>query len=125
MITSNADKIIKDINKFVKTKSKDVGEALIETGLRGVAIAKLNTPVKDGRLRNSMTYTTTEKTNSIGIDNVRRTNEKDVVYIGTNVVYAAKVEFIGRSKGYLLRSYKILVPTAKKIFKDILRKGLK
>lgn len=125
MFKSNIKKIMRDIDKFIDTKSKDTEEALIEVGLRGVAIVKPLTPVDSGRLRNSMSYVTKNKRSGEGVDNLKPTNDKKVVYVGTNVIYGPKVEYVGRSKGYMQNAFNLWKPIATKIFMDILGRGLK
>lgn len=122
----NEKQVIKNLENALKIVSKDVNEALEETGQRGVGITKNNTPVKEGRLRNSIGYTigSTVKGND---DSVKASGDKESVIIGTNVVYAAHVEYMATngSQGYMLRSYNQLVPIAKKLFDTVLRRGLK
>lgn len=77
--------------------------ALSQIGMIAEGYAKDNCPVDTGRLRNSITYAT-KTTRSVGNDNsgahatnedikILRTPEENAVYIGTNVVYAAKQEY--------------------------------
>lgn len=120
-----------NLKKQMTIIAKTQTEGLIEIGERGVGILKLNTPVKDGRLRNSMSYTIDGKSvDPLGAkfseDKLRAIKDKDNVIIGTNVIYAARVEFLATngSAGYMLRSYKQLKPQADKIIKKLFkRKG--
>jgi len=128
-----ADKIKINLNKQMKIAAKTKTEGLIEIGERGVGILKLNTPVKEGRLRGSMSYTIDKKTEvplwmskNISGDELDKITTDKVVIIGTNVVYAARVEFLSKtgSAGYMLRSYKQLKPKAMEIIKKVFgRKG--
>ena len=122
----NEKKIIANLNNALKIVSKDVSEALEEVGQRGVGITKKNTPVDQGRLRNSIGYTIGGKVEG-NEDTVKASSDKSSVIIGTNVVYAAWVEYMAKngSQGYMLRSYNQIVPIAKKIFETVLKRGLK
>jgi len=121
--------VLKNFDKAIKVASETTEEALIETGERAVGILKDNTPVDSGRLRNSMSYTTQGKVyNPLGgTDIVNRTTEKNTVVVGTNTVYAPRVEYMAQngSAGFMLRSYKQLVPIAKAIFRDIFKRSFK
>lgn len=116
-------------SKF-KSVSKNIDEALLEIGERGVGYLKLETPVDSGRLRNSMSYTVDKKVYSplcqSATDNVNRSGEKDVVYIGTNVVYAPSVEYLAQngSAGFMLRAYKKTKKVAADILKGNMQKGM-
>lgn len=68
-------------------------EALNEIGITEVASIQSNTPVKTGNLRRSINY-------------LKPTKDKHIlkVSIGSNVVYAAKVEF--ENKSYLRATLK-------------------
>lgn len=77
--------------------------ALNAVGMLAEGYAKKDCPVDTGRLRNSITYATAT-TRSSGNDSAGaqataedmktlRTPEENAVYIGTNVVYAAKQEY--------------------------------
>ena len=125
MVLGQAE-VLRNLKNALKIVSKDVEQALEETGQRGVGIAKNNTPTVTGRLKNSMGYTVGNKTvgNS---DSVNAIGEKNVVAIGTNVIYARRVEFLAKngSQGYMLRSYNQLKPIAKQIFKTVLGRGIR
>ena len=130
MITSNAKEIQRNIDKFVKVTAKNTTEALDEIGLRGVGILKRNTPVVEGALRNSEAYTIDGKIKEgegNTADIIRPIKDKKTVIIGTNKIYAPKVEFLSKtgSRGFMFKSFKQLKPIANKIFKDVLGKGLK
>lgn len=124
-------KIKANLKKQMKIAAKTKTEGLIEIGERGVGILKLNTPVKEGRLRGSMSYTIDNKS----IDPLGAFDSKDklptistdkTVVVGTNVIYAPRVEFLSQtgSAGFMLRSYKQLKPKAEEIMKKIFgRKG--
>lgn len=68
-------------------------EALNEVGITEVASIQSNTPVKTGNLRRSINY-------------LKPTKDKHILKIsmGSNVVYAAKVEF--ENKSYLRATLK-------------------
>ena len=68
-------------------------EALNEVGITEVASIQSNTPVKTGNLRRSIAY-------------LKPTKDKHIlkVSMGSNVVYAAKVEF--ENKSYLRATLK-------------------
>lgn len=68
-------------------------EALNEVGITEVASIQSNTPVKTGNLRRSINY-------------LKPTKDKHIlkVSMGSNVVYAAKVEF--ENKSYLRATLK-------------------
>lgn len=114
----------KRLNEVLRDSKKIQTKGLIEIGETGVGILKLNTPVDEGRLRNSMSYTTDGKSidplgAKNGDDKLRVSKDKTKVFIGTNVIYAPPVEFLAKngSAGYMLRSYKQLKPRALKIMK--------
>lgn len=126
--------IEKNIDKAVKIVSKSIEEGLIESGERGVNILKKNSPVVSGRLRGSMSYTIDKKiysplknSKNKSTDTVKKTQDKDTVYIGTNVEYAQKVEYLSKtgSKGFMHRSYQILKGIVKKIVAKNIKEGIK
>jgi len=130
VITSNAKTIIKNIDKLVKVQSKNTTEALEEIGHRGTGIIKGNSPTVTSRLKNSMSYTINGKVKDYEesqSDAVRAIRSKKEVIIGTNVIYGPSVEYLSQkgAKGFMLKSYKQLIPIANKIFQTILGKGLK
>jgi hypothetical protein len=61
------------------------------------------------------------------VGNVKPTNEKDTVYIGTNAVYARHVEYLSKngSQGFMLRAYNQTKRVADTIFKQVLGKGIR
>ena len=117
---------IKNTERMMKIVAESRTEALDEIGMRGVGITKMNTPVDDGRLRQSMSYTIAGKTIGDGIrkDMIYENKADDSVVVGTNVEYAPFVEFIPTSKsanlGFMLRSYRNLQPVARAILKKVL-----
>lgn len=131
MMLSGTNKVKKNLKDIIKIIAKTQTEGLIEIGERGVGILKLNTPVDSGRLRNSMSYTIDGKSiDPLGSqqsnDKLPIIKSKNIVIIGTNVVYAPSVEFLSQngSAGFMLRSYKQLKPTAQKIIETLFkRKG--
>lgn len=116
----------RNLQNVLRIVSKSKEQALEEIGQRGVGIIKNNTPVDSGRLRNSMGYTVANKVVGQG-DTVNTTSDKDSVYLGTNVVYAAYVEYMAKngSQGYMQRSFNQLLPIAKAIFKDVFQRGIR
>ena len=106
-------------SKF-KAISKNIDEAFVEIGERGVGYLKRQTPVDSGRLRNSMSFTVDNKVYSpLGKeDNVKMSKAKDAVYIGTNVIYAPHVEYLSTngSQGFMQRAYEQTKKRAKEIF---------
>ena len=119
----------RNLAKLVKVVASTQTEGLTEVGERGVEILKRNTPVKDGRLRNSMSYTVGgESIDPLGAlapgDKLRVNKATDNVIIGTNVVYGPSVEFLATngSAGYMLRSYKQLKGIAEKILATAFKK---
>ena len=129
----NMKEIEKNLLDSVKVMSKTVEEGLTEVGERGVGILDRNTPVGEtSRLRQSMSYTINRKVKSplspkSQADVIRRAKTKDEVVIGTNVVYAAYVEYMAKngSQGYMNRSYKQLKPIAKKIMATVIGRKFK
>jgi hypothetical protein len=120
---AEVERNLKNVLKIV-AESKE--KALHEVGQRGVGIVKQNTPVDTGRLRNNMGYSIGNK--AVGSnDAVKASGDPNTVNIGTNVVYAAYVEYMAKngSQGYMQRSFNQLLPIAKAIFKDVFKRGLK
>jgi len=108
-VTLTGDKQIKaNLTKVQKQLIENTKQALDLVGQDGVGTLKRNTPRVTGLLLNSMAYE---------VDNRRQE-----VVIGTNVVYAASVEFrsTNGSEGFFLRSFNATVPRAKAIFKKLL-----
>jgi hypothetical protein len=109
MEIQGTEQVLANLNNVIKVVSKSTKEGLIEIGERGVNYLKIETSafVDTGRLRQSMSYTIDNRVyNPLGNqDNVNPTNEKDAVYIGTNVVYARHVEYLAKngSQGYKSR----------------------
>ena len=127
---TSSPKIMESLfNKKFKAIANNIDEAFVETGERGVGYLKRETPVDKGRLRNSMSYTVDNKVyKPLGnIDNVKASNEKESVIIGTNTVYAPSVEFLATngSQGFMYRAYKKTKAVAKTIFKHAMQKGMR
>lgn len=73
---------------------EDANEAgLIAVGIAIQGQAKLLSPVDDGRLRRSISYTTNTKRSLGGRDGVQTNANKGEVIIGTNVEYSVLVEY--------------------------------
>jgi hypothetical protein len=127
MEIQGTQEVLANVNKVIKVVSKSTKEGLIEIGERGVNYLKIETSsfVDTGRLRQSMSYTIDNKVyNPLGNeDNVKPSNEKDSVYIGTNVVYARHVEYLAKngSQGYMLRAYKRTKDAAEKIMQKVIK----
>ena len=87
---------------FRNAKDQAVLRALDSIGKTAEKHAKENCPFDTGRLKNSLTYATSEfsgkgtytdnKQNVYNDGSAKGTPEKDAVYIGTNVEYAQKQE---------------------------------
>ena len=127
-MSSNINDIIRNIDKAKKQIRLKEKKGLIKIGEQGVGILKLNTPVKEGRLRNSMSYTTDGKSvdplwADQPQDKLPVMKDDDIVVIGTNVVYGPRVEFIGKSAGYMLRSYNQLKKKVAKTMKSAFSAG--
>lgn len=131
MRTSDPKKIQRVFDDKFKAVSSNMEEALVEIGERGVNYLKLETPVDTGRLRQSMSYTVNKKVytplGNNANDNLRPTNEKETVYIGTNVIYAPSVEYRSKngSQGFMYRAYKQLRKRAQQILKQAMQKGMR
>lgn len=116
----------RNLQNVLKIVAQSKAEALEEIGQRGVGIVKKNTPVDSGRLRNNMGYSIGNKAVG-GDDSVKASGDPNTVNIGTNVIYAAYVEYMAKngSQGYMQRSFNQLLPIAKAIFKDVFKRGLR
>ena len=129
MRTSNPKIIQAAFDTKFKAISTNIDEALIEVGERGVNYLKLETPVDTGHLRQSMSYTVGNKVyKPLGsIDNLKPSNDKETVYIGTNVIYAPSVEYLAKngSQGFMYRAYRQTKARAKVIFEQAMMKGMK
>ena len=128
----NLKEIEKNLLDSIKVMAVGTEQGLAEVGERGVGILKRNTPVAEGRLRNSMSYTINRKVVSplgpeSSSDVIRKNNKKDEVVIGTNVIYAAWVEYMAKngSQGYMYKSFKQLKPIAKKVLETAIRRAYK
>lgn len=128
-ITVNTFELNKKLKNYIKVVSKTTEEALEEVGQRGVGIVKGNTPVKSGRLRNSFGYSINNKVVAnadIPQDQIKPKKGKKYVWIGTNVVYAQRVEYLAKngSAGFFQRSINQLRPIAKRVFQQVMRSKL-
>lgn len=123
----NVDDIMKNFDELIKTNATTLEEGLQEVGQRGVGIVKEETAVVSGRLRNSMSYTFNNRVYEGGEDELNPSPKKDEVIIGTNVIYAPRVEYLATngSAGFMLRSYNQLKPIAEAIFKTLLGRKFK
>ena len=92
-------KITDNSELFKKAKDEAVERALVAVGMTAERHAKEQCPVDTGRLRNSITYATSQYKgqgsytdnhgNSFNDATARASPEKNAVYIGSNVEYAA------------------------------------
>lgn len=91
--------IVKDYSKEVIAAIERASEAgLVACAMAVEASAALNCPVDTGRLRGSITWVTQGKQNKAKspakqADGVQSIPPAGVAYVGTNVEYAAHVEF--------------------------------
>ena len=93
---------------MIQAASQQIQKALKTIGLKAEGYAKKNCPVDTGRLRNSITHQ----------------NDKDTVYIGTNVEYAVYVEMGTRNmkaQPYLGKAIVENVDEYKKIVEESLK----
>lgn len=126
----NSQQINDNINREFNNISEATTKALIKIGGEGARIIKLNTPVKSGRLRKGIGYTIDDKVIYSDEpvepnDKIRANKDKFSVVIGTNVIYAPKIEFVpSKSKanlGFMTRGFKQLKPIAMRIFEEFLK----
>lgn len=105
-------------------------EALITAGKMVQDDAKLTAPVDTGRLRGSITmamtdYVTNTESPATIADAVSGPEKEMVVKIGTNVEYAAFVEYKnGGIYAYLRRALLMNVQRIKKVFNDALKRSV-
>lgn len=96
---SNSSEVKKELHNKIQLALRLIGET-------AEGYAKKDCPVDTGRLRNSITYATTNSRGS-GDSIPNGIPEEDAVYIGTNVEYAQYVEFLSRNhkvgKAHFLR----------------------
>jgi hypothetical protein len=128
-ISVNTFEINRALKNYMKVVSRTSAQALEEVGQRGVGIAKANSPVDSGRLRNSMGYSINNKVVSNADnanDQISPKSGKKFVWIGTNVVYAQKVEYLSKtgSAGFFQRAINQIKPMAKRVFEQAMRRGL-
>lgn len=112
--------------------------ALHILGQQGVTFLKQQSPVETGRLRGSMSYSIDKQTTSpephqtnISKDFVGKNDRKDMVVIGTNVVYAPAVEYRqkkgtdkDKSIGFFNRAVNLLRQNAEKLLSEEIKKRL-
>ena len=130
---SGTEKIQRELDKRVKIVSKNATEGLNEIGLRGVGILKQNSPTISGRLKGSQGYSIEGKVHFPGSespfeqgDQIDSNDKKDIVFIGTNVNYAWKVENLSKTAaGWMARSFNQLKLQANKIFEKHMKKVVK
>jgi hypothetical protein len=122
--------VLRNIKNAITIVSESTQEAFVEVGERGVGYLKRETPVDTGRLRNSMSYTISNKVYTpLGNnkDNVNKSSDKDTLYIGTNVIYAPSVEYLAKngSAGFMLRAYNQTKKVADQIFQKVIGRAVK
>ena len=103
-MSSGIEVTIKDNSKQVLSELETkIKIAMAAIGMDAEGYAKRGCPVDTGRLRNSITYATSEyegqkvytddENHTFADGGAQATPEPGVVYIGTNVEYAAAVEY--------------------------------
>jgi len=124
--------INRNIEKFSKKLDVDITKGLEVVGQHSVAVIKKNTPVVDGRLRNSMSYTIAGRVVAPEAphqaDDVLLPNKKTKeLVVGTNVIYAPPVEFLSKtgSAGFMNRSFNQIKATTKKTLATALKRVIK
>lgn len=129
---TNKNEIQRNFDIWESKINKTVDKTLLEIGERSEVFIRNNTPVVSGRLRNSFGYTVKDKLfkyfhPQVANDVIDRTREKQVLIIGTNVVYAESVEYRSKtgSRGFFYRAYKQVVKNAQKVMKVNLKKVLR
>lgn len=107
--------------------------ALHILGQQGVTFLKQQSPVKTGRLKGSMSYSIDRQTlnpephhTNTDKDFVGKNDRKDMVIIGTNVVYAPILEYKKDNKhfGYFTRAVNLLRQNAEKLLSEEIKKRL-
>ena len=104
-------------------------------GQKGVTIVKQNSPTIEGRLRGSFSYSIDGENEGFGDqgngktlpeDKMRNNKKKKTVVIGTNCVYAKKVEFLSNtgSRGFMQISFNQLKQIAEKMEAEHIKKGI-
>lgn len=109
---ANDVKFINNTQKVLSEFDKAINRALIRIGMQAEGYAKDLCPVNTGRLKNSISYSVKESEGS--------------VYIGTNVEYAAYVEFgtkKQKANPYLKPAASEHSKTYKNIVEDELKNG--
>lgn len=103
---------IKDYTpEVLKAKDEAVKVALVDIGLMMEGYAQESTPIKTGRLRNSILYAT-KTSHGKGSEKypddsrLKAKPEKNSVYVGTNVEYGPAIEFgsKGRTARHMLKN---------------------
>ena len=120
----------RELDKRIKMISKNRVEGLHEVGQRGVGIFKQNSPTVSGRLKGSQGYSIEGEILFPGPeqpfeseDKIRTNLKEDIVFMGTNVNYAWKVEHLSKTAaGWMARSFNQLKMQAKEIFKKHMKK---
>lgn len=106
----NEQQMIKAFKQAETQTLDSVNKGLERVGQQGVTMVKQQSPVISGRLRGSMGYTIggkVEMAEGDSKDVIRPHRDKDMVIIGTNVVYAPRVEYLSQtgSKGFMNRAF--------------------
>ena len=121
--------------KLTSTTVHLTEEGLHVIGQKGVTIVKQNSPAISGRLRGSFSYTIDGKNEGFGVmgdgaeqpeDKMRDNKKKKTVVIGTNCVYAKKVEFLSQtgSAKFMENSFNQLKQIAEKMEADHIKRGI-
>ena len=88
---------VKVMTKITKQDiDKGIEQGLIAVGTRIITEAKSLSPVKDGRLRNSIMWTIAGQDGGFddsGSDKIRSSNKKNELYVGSAVEYAPWQEY--------------------------------
>ena len=117
-----------NLNEVEKEKTRAIAKAFYEIGIEAEKDSKKNCPVDTGRLRNSITFATSEhnsgKTYSYKdnkekrfTENIGKVNNPNLLIVGTNVEYAEPNEL---RKHFLRNS----LTNHKELYKDIMKKEL-
>ena len=126
------NEVQRNLKKYQKEIPKVTTKGLMLVGETGVAILKQNTPVDEGRLRASMTYTIDGKQEGLESkatrsDAIDKNPKSNIVILGTNVIYARRVEYFAKncSAGYFFRSFNQIQRVVKGIMQKEYKRALK
>lgn len=132
IVIINQKEIQESFEAQIPKMETQINKGLLLTGKAGVGILKLNTPVDQSKLVNSMSYTTNNKVIAplgplSSTDILNKLSSPKELAIGTNVIYGPWVEFMAKngSAGFMSRSWKQLKGQAESILKKQLKGGFK